>query len=95
MGEPTPNAPHFEELNEPCPDCGKTPITGQFSYLGRARDPQEFRARLMSSGVVDVRVFGTDILAAFVDWDCSREECRKSKSYEVSPAVRLAERARS
>jgi hypothetical protein len=94
MGDPTPFAPHHEELNENCPDCGKTPITGQFTYLGRARDPQEFRSRLMANGVVDVRIFGQDILCAFVDWDCSSEACRKAKRYDESPVTRLAQRAK-
>ena len=93
MSEPTPLAPYFEELNESCPDCGSNPITGQFSYLGKHRDPTAFRQRLMESGVVDVRIFG-DVLCAFVDWECSKEDCRKAKSYDESPAIRLAKRAK-
>ena len=92
MAEPTPFKPHFEELDEECPDCGSAPITGHFSYLGKFRDPQAERLRLMAAGGVDVRVFG-DILCALIDWDCSKEACRKAKTYNESPATRLAKRA--
>ena len=93
MGEPTPFAPHFEELNEPCPDCGSAPITGQFSYLGKSQDPVEFRKRLIATQAADVRIFG-DVLCSFVDWECSKAKCRKAKTYDESPTVRLAKRTR-
>jgi len=93
MGAPTPLAPHFVELDENCPDCGNKPIVGQFSYLGKSQDPVEFRKRLMETGVADVRIFG-DVLCTFVDWECSKEKCRKAKTYDESPTSRLAKRAR-
>jgi len=93
VGEPTPFAPHFEELNEPCPDCGCKPITGQFSYLGKHQDPEAFRQRLMESGVVDVRVFG-DVLCALVDWKCSHKKCEDARCHDEPAVTRLAKRAR-
>ena len=91
MAEPT-SATFDRELDEPCPDCNGRPITGRFVLLGQFQDPVAMRKQIMATGILDVRVSGTE-LHSLIDWDCSVEVCRKNKTYEVPPSERLAKRA--
>jgi len=91
---PQPGETFLLELDEPCLDCGRAPIDGQFVYYARAPDPEEFRARLMAHGVVDARVV-EGIVCTLVDWHCRDETCRERKVYDPAPVARLAERAKN